>query len=243
MHQYSLVYTGDSNFQPSELANSLTAALCVPSAPSANCLVVDNPDFTLTSITGPVVIIPGTTPSGNGLLAAPNQSTSAPETAVLFINSVNGFSGQVTLACTPQNPSYVSCFMTPPTVCINSSASGCVTSTTGATVIAVSTPATLPLGFKTSSLRTSAGRTVLAFLPFGVLAFCVRRRRRLSKLLWMLMVVVGVGAGMTGCGGNQTDFYTPVPTGPQSVTVTATYTGNATQPAAVRTFVVPIIID
>lgn len=245
LHQYSFIYSGDSNFQATSVVPSSTAAACTASAPSTNCLVVDNPDFTLTSNTGPVVIIPGVIPSGNGLPIAPNQSTAAPETAVLFVNAVLGFTGSVSLSCTTQNPSYVSCFMTPTTVCFATlSSSACTnTASTGATVLAVETPATLPLGFF-GQTRTSPTKTALAFLPFGVLAFCVRRRRRLSKALWMLIAVAAISVGMSGCGGNQVAFYSPVPTGPQTVTVTATYLGNgSTQPAATRSFTVPIAID
>jgi sugar lactone lactonase YvrE len=246
LHQYSFSYSGDSNFQKGSLAPSSTAVPCTASVPSTNCLVVDNPDFTLTSTTGPVVIIPGVIPSGNGLPIAPNQSTAAPETAVLFVSAVQGFVGSVSLACTTQN-SYVTCFMTPTTVCFATvSSSACTnTSATAATVVAVETPATLPLGF-TGQTRVSPTKTVLAFLPFGILAFCVRRRRRLSKALWMLIAVAAISVGMSGCGGNTVAFYTPVPTGPQTVTVTATYLGNGpggTQPAATRSFVVPIAID
>jgi ABC-type Mn2+/Zn2+ transport system permease subunit len=137
--------------------------------------------------------------------------------------------------------------MTPQTVCFAATSTTACTNTgnAAATVLGVQTPATLPLGFKfTSQLRTSASKTMLAFLPFGFLAFCVRRRRRLSKALWMLMVISAVSAGMSGCGGNHVAFYTPIPTGPQTVTVTATYLGNGgSQPAATRTFVVPINID
>jgi hypothetical protein len=245
LHQYTFAYSGDSNFQTSSVVVSPTAPACSPSALAPNCLLVDYPDFTLTSTTGPVVVIPGVVPSGNGLLPAPNQSTAAPETAVLFVNGVLGFAGQVTLSCPQQlngtvyYPAYITCFMTPTAVSITASAK------TAATVVAIETPATLPLGYKfnTAELRTSATRTVLAFLPFGVLAFCVRRRRRLSKALWMLMIVSAIGAGMTGCGGNQVDFYTAVPTGPQTVTVFATWQGSATEPAATRSFVVPINID
>jgi hypothetical protein len=249
MHQYSFTYNGDTNFLTGAVAPTPTSVACIPSTPSPNCLVVDTTDFTLTSNTGPVIVIPGIVPSGNGLLAEPNQSTSAPETAVLFINGVLSFAGQVNLFCTPQNPSYVSCFMTPTSVTIAASGTG----TTAASVIGISTPATEPLGFNfgttTSQLRTAATRTMLAFLPFGALAFCVRRRRRLSKALWMLMLVCAVSAGMSGCGGNQVAFYSPIPTGPQTVTVTActattlaacqasTFTGQS------RIFVVPISID
>jgi sugar lactone lactonase YvrE len=247
IHQYSFAYSGDSNFQTGTLVPSSTAAACVPSAIAVNCLVVDNPDFTLTSPTGPISVLPGVVPSGNGLPAAPNQNSAAQETAVLFVNRILGFVGQVSLSCQTQNPSYVSCFMTPQSVCFAAASTpACTnTATTAATVLGVQTPATLPLGFKfTSQLRTSATGTALAFLPVGLLAFCVRRRRRLSKALWMLMAVAAVSVGMSGCGGNLVSFYTPIPTGPQTVTVTATYLGNGSnQPAATRSFVVPININ
>jgi sugar lactone lactonase YvrE len=242
IHQYGFAYSGDSNFQTSTITPTTA---CVPSAITANCLIVDNPDFTLTSNTGPVPIDPGVVPSGNGLVVEPNQNTAYPETAVLFVNAIQGFTGSVSLSCQPQNPSYVSCFMTPTSVCFASTSSAACTNTaaTAATVVAVYTPATLPLGFKTSEVQTPGTKTILAFLPFGVLAFCLRRRRKLANALWMLIAIVAVGAGMSGCGGNQVAFYTPIPTGPQTVTVTATYIGNSTQPAATRTFAVPIEID
>jgi hypothetical protein len=249
IHQYSFTYNGDPNFQTATIALPATAAACTPSSPAANCLVVDGPDFTLTSNTGPIQINPGTAPSGNGLLAAPNQSNTYPQTAVLFVNGILSYAGQVNLFCAPQNPSYVSCFMTPASVTVAASGTG----TTAAAVIGISTPATEPLGFNfgttTAQLRTTATRTVLAFLPFGALAFCLRRRRRLSKALWMLMLVCAVSAGMTGCGGNQVAFYSPIPTGPQTVTVTActASTLSACQASNFtglsRTFVVPINID
>jgi sugar lactone lactonase YvrE len=245
LHQYSFFYSGDSNFQTSQVVPVANSAACAGNAITANCLLVDNSDFFLSSTTGPVPVDPGVVPSGNGLLSAPNQNTAYPETAVLLVNAVNGFVGTVNLTCQTQNPSYVSCFMTPLSVCFaaTSSAACTNTSTSAATVVAISTPTNLPLGFKTSQVQTSASKTVLAFVPFGVLAFCVRRRRRLSKALWMLIGMVAVGAVVTGCGGNLVAFYTPIPTGPQSVTVTATYVGNSTQPAATRQFVVPIAID
>jgi hypothetical protein len=96
--------------------------------------------------------------------------------------------------------------------------SGTVTTTT--VTLAVSTPVSLPLGFNTSQVRTVATRTALAFLPFGVLAFCVRRRRRLSQVLWMLIAICAVSAGMIGCGGNNSALYTPIPTGTQNSIVT-----------------------
>ncbi len=129
IHQYSFSYSGDANFQTVSLVPSSTAAPCAPSVVTANCLVVDNPDFTLTSLTGPVIVVPGVVPSGNGLLAAPNQQSSTPETAVLFVNGILGFAGQVSLSCQTQNPAYVSCFMTPPTVTVAASGTGITAAT------------------------------------------------------------------------------------------------------------------
>ncbi len=125
--------------------------------------------------------------------------------------------------------------MTPPSVTVGSAAT--------TSILSVYTPATLPLGFfgtSSAQMKTSATRTVLAFLPLGVLAFCMRRRRRLSQVLWMLMILSAVGAGMSGCsGGNQVDFYTPIPTGPQTVSVT----GTSASAGVSRTLIVPININ
>jgi len=195
-----------------------------------------------------VIVIPGVVPSGNGLPPAANQSTAAPETAIINISSVLGFSGQVSVSCTTQNPSYVSCSMTPPVACLGTctAANGTTSTVTStASILSVWTPATLPLGFfgKSQAPSISKTKTVLAFLPFGVLAFCVRRRRRLSKMLWMLIAVAAITAGVEGCGGNTVNFYTPVPTGLQNVTITGTFTGSTGIPAQTRSFVVPISIN
>ena len=150
-----------------------------------------------------------------------------------------------------QHPSYVSCFAGQ-LIVVNGATqpvpyATVVNGSTVAVVFDVSTPVTLPLGFNTTSqLRTTATRPVLAFLPFGVLAFCVRRRRRLSKALWMLIAIAAVSVGMSGCGGNTVDVVTEIPTGPQTVTVNASYTAVTsvpTEPSVTRSFVVPITIN
>jgi len=245
-HFYSYAYSGDSNFQASKTLTTTN-------------LLVDNADFTLTSSTGVVAILPGVIPSGNGLPSATGQSASTLESAVITITSVLSEANTVSLTCQPQNPSYVSCTMTPPQVTI--AASG--TTAIQTSVISICSPATLPLGYtfngtvsnctlqntsahldgRPGSMRSSGTETVLAFLPFGFLAFCLRRRRRLSKALWMLIAIAAVSAGMSGCGGNSVAFFTPVPQGPQTVTVTATAISNTNQAVVTRTFVVPISID
>jgi hypothetical protein len=226
-HYYQFTYSGDSNFQ---------AGVSL----GYNSLIIDDPDFTVNSITGVVAIIPGVTPSGDGLPVAPGQSTAAPETAAITIAGVLAFSGQVSLTCTPQHPSYITCAMTPPTVTVGSSGA----TATQTSVFSVSTPAELPLGFNTSQVRTASTRTLLAvLLPVGMLAFLTRRRRRLSKALWMLLAIVALNAVMSGCGSTQVNFYTPVPTGPQTVTVTGTGTDPTTGTTVTRSFSVPITID
>ncbi|HWB31806.1 MAG TPA: Ig-like domain repeat protein [Acidobacteriaceae bacterium] len=245
-HNFTFTYSGDpagtgdgkADFQCAVYGGAATSA-CPTTATTPVSLIVDNKDFTVTSNTGPISVLPGVTPSGLGLPSAPNQNSAAPETAAISINGVLGFTGTVTLSCTTQNPSYVFCSMTPPSVTVAASGSGA----TQTAILSVYTPTQLPLGFfgnSSAQLKTSAGRTVLAFLPFGVLAFCLRRRRRLSQVLLVLMVLVGMSAGMSGCGGgNQVDFYTPVPTGPQTVTVTAT----SSTAGVSRSLVVPININ
>jgi hypothetical protein len=254
-HYFSFLYSGDAGTNGDGLGDFACsvvgqAATTTPACPSTgavpSALIVDGPDFTLTSNTGPIIVNPGVVPSGNGL---PGTSTTVVQSTVLQIAPILGFSGLVNLSCVTQNLAYVHCSVGQTIVVNNASqlvtyatiASG----TTTSVVFDVYTPASLPIGFNTTGqLRTSATRTVLAFLPFGILAFCVRRRRRLSKALWVLIAIAAVSAGMSGCGGNQVDFYTPIPTGPQTVTVTASYTppGGST-PTLQRSFVVPININ
>ena len=246
-HYLSFAYSGDPSPAVAgasdglgDFACSVVGQVATSSCPSTGtvpfALIVDNPDFTINSATGPISVLPGNIPNGNGLPAAPNQNTSNPQSTIMQIGGVLSFSGQVNLTCTPQNPSYVNCFVGQ-VVVVNSATTFVPYATvsngsTVAVIFDVSTPATEPLGFNTGTttgqLRTFTTRTVLAFLPFGVLAFCVRRRRRLSKALWMLIAIAAVSVGMSGCGGNQVDFYTPIPTGPQTVTVTGTYTNPTT---------------
>ncbi len=269
-HYLSFVYSGDAGTNgdgKGDFSCSVVGQLAQtsPSCPTTNpipyALIVDNPDFTLTSTTGPISVIPGNVPNGNGLPAAPNQNSANPQSTIITIGGILAFAGQVNLSCAPQNPSYVNCFvgqivvsstgatqlMPSATLPYTAPAAGSTATETVAVVFDVSTPLTLPLGFNTTpQLRTTATRAVLAFLPFGVLAFCVRRRRRLSKALWMLIAIAVVSVGMSGCGGNTVDFYNPITTGQQTVTVNASYTAVAsvpTQPSVTRSFVVPITIN
>jgi hypothetical protein len=249
----------------------------VPTSTSAgtqsNCMLVDTPDFSMISNTNGVPtslvqVFPGCLPSGNGLPSVVQSNycsvaSSFPGTAVYTVYSLEGEVGAVTFSCLPignpySNPpvlppagavptltpaSYIQCSMTPNSLTLTSN--GTLTS-----VLSVWTPATEPVNYNFySQIPTRGSATVLAFLPLGVLAFCFRRRRRLSKALWMLFAIAAVSAGMSGCGGNQVDFYTPIPAGEQYVTVTITGQSSPVNPPAptaptyTRQYTVPIYID
>lgn len=223
-HYYGFAYGGDSNFQ-------------VNAVSSTTNLIIDYADFTLTTTSGVVGVAPGATPSGNGLPASTKPDSANLGSAAISISPVLGETGIVNLTCATQHPTWVFCSMTPTSVTIPSAG------TIQTSILSVWTPATLPLGFSTAHVRTSSSKTAWAFLPLGVLAFCVRRRRKLSKALWMLIAVAAVSAGMSGCGGNQVDFYTPVPQGPQTVTITGTGTSITTATPVARSLVVGVSIN
>jgi hypothetical protein len=221
LHQFSYSYSGDANFQGSTLnpppVTPATPA-CAPAALIASCLLVDDADFALTSTTGVLPIVPGVTPSGNGLLAAPNQNSTYPESAAISVVSLLSETGVISATCLPiGNPnvtpvilppanagtasSYIQCTMTPPAVTLTSGG-------TSTAVLSVFTPVNEPIGYQYfSKVRMPGSGTVLAFLPLGVLAFCLRRRRRLSKALWMLLAIAAVTAGMSGCGGHSSEWF------------------------------------
>jgi hypothetical protein len=236
-HYYGFAYNGDANFTPSATAASAIAMVIGGTCPAESCLTIDNADFVLTSTTGTVAVVPGVTPSGNGLPTASGQVTADPGSALIAINPILSETGVINLSCTTQNPSYVFCSMTPAYVTLTGT-------TAQYSILSVWTPATLPLGFfNTSHVKTSTTRTAWAFLPLGVLAFCVRRRRKLSKALWMLIAIAAVSVGMSGCGSNQVNLYTPVPQGPQTVTVTGAGTSITTLAPVTRSFNVGISIN
>jgi hypothetical protein len=175
-------------------------------------LLVDTADFTITGSSSPLSIAPGVLPGGNSSVAG--QAAATPEQLTLTMTSLLSYALPVYVACQPQNPSYVNCAVSPASVTL--AANGTATS-----IVSIQTPATLPLGFFTSELKHPVSTTVLAFAPLGVLAFCFRRRKRLSKILWMLLAVGAISTGLNGCGSTTVAYFTPVPSGAQTVTVYA----------------------
>jgi len=254
-HSYTVAYSGDHNFQPILAACippqvSTTAVPCSTQTPTN--VIVDVADFVVSSTTTPVQIAPGIIPGG--LTTVAGESAATPETATVTVASILSYKGTVYLGCTPQNPTYVTCTLAPPSVTVPSPASGTTTASV-VSIISIQTPATLPLGFKfgtTSQLRRPVSETMLAFLPLGILAFCLRRRRRLSNALWMLLAISILTTGLNGCGDNSVDYFTPVPSGPQYVTIyTCSVQSDCTNPISgtpsgagvIRAFKLPINIQ
>jgi sugar lactone lactonase YvrE len=193
-HVYTFTYNGDKNFQSS-------------SSPSPTSLLVDVADYTVTSTLTPIQVMPG---------AAPGTIAATPGTATISIVPILGYTQVVNLTCFSPS-SYVTCTLTPTVITMDGK-------TTETSTLAISTPATLPLGF-TAQVRPSARGSYLGFLPLGALAFVpffMPGRRRLSKTVWTVIGLMVLSVGMNGCGSTLVQFYTQVPIGPQPVTVTST---------------------
>jgi hypothetical protein len=238
-NQLLFAYSGDGNYLPSVQPISIVAsAACLPnnlvvpgSVTPSTCLLVDNPDFYI-SIPYANQGLQYISPGGNTTYTVTVSSLIA-QTGVVNFSCLpigNPYSNPVVPPPTgatslPLSPSsYIQCALSP-----NPSLSLAAGGTTSAT-LTVSTPLSEPLGFNFYSMVPTKGSATMAtLLPLGILAFCMRRRRRLSKALWMLLAIAVVSVGMSGCGGNTVSFYSPIPIGPQYVTVYATgnsITGN-----------------
>lgn len=184
-----------------------------PNSPLATTAVtVDTADFTVTSTTNPIQIAPGVLPGGNN--AVSGEAASTPEQATVTLTSLLSYNTTVYLACQPQSPSYVNCTISPAAVTLPANG-------TAQSILSIQTPATLPLGFFSSELRNPVSTTVLAFVPAGILAFCLRLKKRLSRVLWMLVAIGIISTGLNGCGSTSVAYFTPVPAGPQTVTIYA----------------------
>jgi sugar lactone lactonase YvrE len=196
-HVYTFNYNGDSNFT---VANSTAS------------LIVDEPDYTVTSTTTPILIVPGITPGGNASVA--NEEAAAPEQATISIAPILGSTATVNLTCTVPE-SYITCTLSPTSVTLTGK-------TTLTSTVSISTPSTLPINYTSSNAKSTRG-AVLALLPAGLLTLIPLFRRR--RKLWKMLLIVTAFTPLivsSGCGGNQVKFYTPVPAGPTTVVVTGT---------------------
>jgi sugar lactone lactonase YvrE len=217
VHTYQFAYSGDANFLPYSTVTATT-------------LIVDQADFTVVSTTTPIQVAPGIVPGG--VATATGEQAATPEIANVYIAPILGSTAVVNLTCAVP-ASYITCTLTPATITLNGK-------TTQISVVAVSTPATLPVNY-TAQNRPNARSIMFALtMPAALLAlfplFGRKRRMQVSRLLLLLVALVGL-MNATGCGGNLVKFFTPVPAGPTQVTVTGT-SGSTS-----RSFVIPISIQ
>jgi hypothetical protein len=211
---YTFSYSGDANF----------AVADTTAAPSS--LIIDQADYSVTSTTSPILIVPGIIPGGSATIAGEQAAT--PEQAAVFVAPILGSTATVNLTCAVP-ASYITCTLSPTSLTLSGT-------TVQSSTVSVSTPATLPLGYKSSIDRPSRG-IAYAVLP-GLLALLplYRKRRKLSQVL-LVVFAFGLLITASGCGGNLVQFFTPVPAGPTSVVVTGT---NGTSS---RSFTIPINIQ
>jgi hypothetical protein len=214
-HVYTFSYSGNSNFAVADTTSTPTS------------LIVDQPDFTVTSTTSPILVVPGITPGGNASVT--NEEAAAPEQAAIFVAPILGYSTTVNLTCTAP-VSYITCTISPTSLTLTGT-------TTLTATVSVSTPGTLP-PTPTSSIARPGRNIAYALLPVGLLTLIPLFRRR--QKLWKILLIAAVFAPLitgSGCGGNRVQVFTPVPAGPSSVVVTGT---NGT---ASRSFTIPLNIQ
>ena len=163
------------------------------------------------TVVAPVVLGAGTPTVA---LAAGTSGTST-----ITITPGAGFTGVVTLTCASP-VAYVTCSMSPASVTI----SGTTAATSVATVSVAAT------------LGGHGGVLTAMLVPFGTLLLLPVVRRRLGRLVVLVLVVGGMTAAMSGCGGGKAAANLP-PAGLQTMTVTGTTTAGVTQ---TTTFVVNV---
>jgi sugar lactone lactonase YvrE len=214
-HVYTFSYSGDSNFAVTDTTSTPTS------------LIVDQPDFTVTSTTSPILIVPGITPGGNASVT--NEEAAAPEQADIFVAPILGYTTTVNLTCTAP-ASYITCAISPTSLTLTGT-------TTLTATVSVSTPGTLP-PTSTSSIARPGCDIAYALLPAGLLTLIPLFRRR--RKMWKILLIVAAFAPLitgSGCGGNRVQVFTPVPAGPSSVVVTGT-SGTVS-----RSFTIPLNIQ
>ena len=178
-------------------------------------LAVNVPDFAGTPTPG----------AGSGSGSGASQTVTAGQTAQysLAYNSVNGFSGTVTMSCTGA-PAQATCSVSPTSFTLTSGGTQAVkvsVSTTGKSLL-------LPLGSAPSDRNGSLGLVLVLLGLAGLGISSLSRRQRLAIAGTMLLAALL----LTGCGGGGSSSSTPAapavqptPAGTSTLTVTATANG------------------
>jgi sugar lactone lactonase YvrE len=255
-HAYYANYSGDSNYLTSFGPSTTTVTClglespallgATPSQSPSTCLLVDYADFTVTASASPMQLLPGTVPGGVASIVG--QSATYPQYESVTVTSVESYVSSATniinVTCATSAPSWLSCGLsltysstyglsnpiTPVSIGVAGTQNLALAS--GKTVVfyvQASTPAQLPVNFFSTEVRGSATKAVLAYLPLAALVFLPlawKSRRRLSKALFLLIALAAISVGTTACQHNTVEFYTPVPLGNQSVTITAVGPGT-----------------
>ena len=145
------------------------------------------------------------------------SSISAPGgtgSSTITVDARNGFSGTVTLACTPPTSVFITCSLSSSSITLSSGA------TTGTSTLTIKTNSTAGLHRQDAPLGPLFGGASAVFA--GVFVLGIRNRRRslavaLTLLtLAFLLAAVGCSGGSSGGGGSKT------PAGSYTVTVTGT---------------------
>ena len=142
-------------------------------------------------------------------------------TSTITVTPTAGFTGVVTLTCASP-ATYVTCTMNPTSVTISG--------TTAATSVATVTVA--------ATLGGHSGVLTAMLAPFAALLLLPVVRKRIGVRLVVLALVMGCGfLSLTGCGGGGAAAANLPPVGLQTMTVTGTTSGGASQ---TTTFVVNV---
>lgn len=172
--------------------------------------------------------------------------TSAPTLATITVTSTGGFNDLVQLELS--SPTYPGCgFLTPSVVRPAANGTGTSQLTIGNCNTASVTPSELHSGNGTVEAGLGAGRLAGILLALLCAACFGRKKRMMPRLAAMLMIVLlgGLLAGTTGCGGyglNAGGFQQApgVPVGTYQITVTGTDVNNSLQPIVTTTFEVVV---
>ena len=162
----------------------------------------------LVNNSGPYYYISSINPSSI-TVSAPGSSSST----TLTVNSVNGFSGTVTFACSPGLPTGATCGFVPPSVTL--SAGGAATTTVTVQTTAPSggqvSPSSRPWGNYT--WKTGAGfKMALVFLLAALLFSLRKNQRRWGRV--PAFVTLGLALLAAACGSGSAPVTTPVTSTP-----------------------------
>ena len=186
-------------------------------------------DADFTQSASPPTLNLALTPSATSLTVTPGSSA----TDVISLVTPAGYTGPVQLSCTGL-PAAATCTFSPASISFTGSNTGTASTLTITTNTSAGL-ATPMLGQKAVGLTALA---IMLWLPGALLASKGRRRRASLTSLLSLLLLLGVGLTVSGCGGGTTPSTTTgttqlTPPGSSIVQVTATGTAGLTTTSSV----------